>query len=86
MKRILLLVFALWLSLPNPAAVSMLPAHQPTAQQAEDTKTETVYITKTGKKYHRNGCRYLSQSKIKTTVKEAQANGYTPCKICRPPE
>jgi hypothetical protein len=54
-------------------------------QQTEDPKTTTVYITRTGKKYHRAGCRYLSHSQIKTTLAEAKANGYTPCKVCNPP-
>ena len=60
-------------------------AQLPTVQTAQDPQSVTVYITKTGKKYHRDGCRYLSQSKIKTTLKDAKANGYTPCKVCRPP-
>ena len=86
MKRILLLLLALGLSWPNFGAVSILPAQQPAAQLSEDSKTETVYITRTGERYHRDGCRYLSEKKIKTTVKEARASGYTPCKVCRPPE
>ena len=52
------------------------------AAAADDT---VVYITKTGKKYHRSSCRYLSKSKIKTTLKKARAQGYTPCKVCKPP-
>ena len=86
MKRILLLLLAVCFIWPSPGVVSILPAQQPAAQLSEDATTETVYITRTGKRYHRDGCRHLSQNKIKTTVKEAQANGYTPCKVCRPPE
>jgi hypothetical protein len=86
MKRILLLLLALWLSWPSTGVVSILLAQQPATQLSEDAKAETVYITRTGKRYHRDGCRYLSQKKIRTTVKKAQANGYTPCKVCRPPE
>lgn len=44
-----------------------------------------VYITATGSKYHRDGCRYLSQSRIAVTLEEAKARGYTPCSVCRPP-
>ena len=44
-----------------------------------------VYITETGTKYHRNGCRYLSQSKIPITLGEAKRKGYTPCSVCNPP-
>jgi hypothetical protein len=45
----------------------------------------TVYITKTGEKYHRSGCRYLSASKIAISLADAKARGYTPCSVCDPP-
>ena len=44
-----------------------------------------VYITETGTKYHRDGCRYLSHSKIAIYLSEAKAQGYTPCSVCNPP-
>lgn len=47
--------------------------------------TTYVYITNTGKKYHRSGCRYLKKSKIKKTLKWAKSHGYTACKVCKPP-
>ncbi len=50
----------------------------------EDNAQETVYITRTGTKYHRDGCRYLSKSKIPISLKEAVAS-YGPCGICNPP-
>src|SRR5271154_613347 len=46
---------------------------------------QTVYVTKTGKKYHTTNCRYLRQSKIETTLAEAIASGYTACSVCDPP-
>jgi hypothetical protein len=45
-----------------------------------------VYITDTGAKYHKDGCRYLRKSKIKTTLQQAKADGYTACKVCKPPK
>ena len=45
----------------------------------------TVYITRTGKKYHRLGCRYLRKSCIPISLTEAKRRGYTPCKVCKPP-
>jgi micrococcal nuclease len=51
---------------------------------AADKKEETVYITKTGKKYHRSTCGHLKQSKIAVTRKQAQEMGLTPCKHCNP--
>lgn len=44
-----------------------------------------VYITKTGKKYHVQGCSYL-KSCIEVTLKEAKAKGLTPCSRCNPPQ
>jgi len=45
----------------------------------------TVYITRTGEKYHRGSCGYLSQSKIAISLADAKARGYGPCSVCRPP-
>lgn len=48
------------------------------------TKTKTVYITKTGTKYHSNGCSYLSSSKISISLDDAISKGFTPCSKCKP--
>jgi len=44
----------------------------------------TVYITKTGTKYHRDGCKYLSKSKIAISLEQAKKS-YGPCSVCKPP-
>lgn len=46
---------------------------------------QTVYITKTGTKYHNDGCRYLSQSKIQIDLASAISKGYGACSVCKPP-
>ena len=46
---------------------------------------QTVYITKTGSKYHSGGCRYLSRSCIPISLSEAKSDGYDPCSVCDPP-
>lgn len=51
-----------------------------------EKKDITVYITKTGSKYHREGCRYLTKSCIPISLEDAKARGYTPCSVCGPPE
>jgi hypothetical protein len=43
-------------------------------------KTKTVYITKTGKKYHAKKCGKGKYTK--TTLAEAKKAGLTPCKKC----
>lgn len=49
---------------------------------ASDTQSVTVYVTRTGEKYHRSGCRYLSNSKIPISLSNARASGYTACSVC----
>lgn len=48
------------------------------------TLAQTVYVTRTGAKYHRGTCRYLHSSKIPTTLANAKES-YTACSVCRPP-
>jgi micrococcal nuclease len=38
---------------------------------AEESEELTVYVTRTGSKYHREGCRYLARSMIPISLKEA---------------
>ncbi len=55
-------------------------------KSSANTDGSIVYITETGKKYHVADCPYLSQGKIKTTLKEAKDEGLSPCSKCNPPE
>ena len=50
-----------------------------------DLEGVTVYITKTGEKYHRGTCSSLSKSKIPVSLSSAVARGYEPCSVCDPP-
>ena len=52
-----------------------------TSSQAEP-QSVTVYITRTGEKYHRWGCQYLRQSQIAISLDDAEARGYTACSRC----
>ena len=45
----------------------------------------TVYVTNSGKKYHREGCRRLKKSKIPMSLSDARDAGYGPCSKCNPP-
>lgn len=62
-----------------------LPPDGDSSLQSASQPDDTVYITKTGNKYHRDGCRYLSESKIPISLEEAISSGYTPCNVCKPP-
>lgn len=62
-------------------AMSLVAASPPPTSSADD---EIVYVTKTGKCYHREGCRSLRSSMIPMRLEEAAAR-YAPCGICKPP-
>jgi competence protein ComEC len=57
-----------------------------TTLAAKSDSQVTVYITKTGEKYHMGSCRYLKKSKIAVTLKEVKEQGYDACSVCDPPE
>jgi len=69
-------------ALPHRAPALTTPVVSAAVQQ--DPQTITVYVTRTGKLYHRDGCRYLRQSKIPMSLAEA-AQRYGPCSVCKPP-
>lgn len=82
MKRLLLFAWLLSCVLLGSGGMPVeSPANRINLSQNRET---VVYITKTGEKYHKDGCRYLRQSKIKTTKKEAVKKGYGACKVCKP--
>lgn len=41
-----------------------------------------IYITDTGKKYHKTGCQYLDHSAHPIKLSDAEKQGYTPCSRC----
>lgn len=45
---------------------------------------QTVYVTKTGTKYHKESCHYLRQSKYPISLKDAKGKAYESCKVCKP--
>lgn len=81
MKRLLLITLML---VAFPVLAGPVTAHACTS--LEHPLSETVYVTKTGEKYHRSGCSYLSHSKRAIELSEAKAAGYTPCSRCKPPK
>ena len=61
-----------------------VPDPVPDAQHQQDSGSGvTVYITKSGSKYHSRWCQYLSDSRIPISLSAAKARGYEPCKVCR---
>lgn len=58
-------------------------SQQNTPYESTLPKTSTVYVTKTGKKYHKKGCHHLKSS-IPISIDDAHSMGYDPCKVCCP--
>ena len=67
---------------PPPVAQPIAqPVVQPIAQTASN---DIVYRTNTGRMYHREGCRSLSQSQIPISRSDAIRRGLTACSVCNP--
>jgi hypothetical protein len=48
------------------------------------SSAQSVFITRTGVKYHEGSCEHLHSSMIPITLSEALKRGYTACNVCRP--
>jgi micrococcal nuclease len=68
----------LWGGTTDAAAVPVVDTAKDRADPAQ-----LVYLTRTGTKYHREGCRYLARSQIPIALKDAVR--YEPCSVCKPP-
>lgn len=52
---------------------------------ATEQTTEQVYITSTGKKYHRSNCRYVKGKDNIAVIDKKQADKtHSPCSVCNP--
>jgi len=70
-------------SLASTAASTALEVSA-AAESSTTEAVQTVYVTYSGGKYHRDGCRYLSKSRIPISLDDAYAR-YAPCSVCNPP-
>ena len=62
------------------------PVVTPAPIPKQTNQSTTVYGTRTGSKYHSDGCRSLSKSKIQMSLSDAKSSGLTACSICKPPQ
>ena len=69
---------------PPQQVVPVSPAVQPETQATN--QEAMVYVTPTGKKYHLVGCKTIKKSSTAIPLSQAKAEGYTPCKVCNPPQ
>lgn len=74
--RVALLLIALAVT---GAPLGLAPA---VSQMQVESRDCVVYVTRTGERYHIDGCRYLRQSRIPLSRSDARSRGYTPCRVC----
>lgn len=65
----------------KPARVVPEPEPEPVVSA---TRGDTVYVTKSGSKYHREGCRHLGDDGGRAMERELARKSFEPCKVCRP--
>ena len=72
---------------PRSKTAASEGSSQSTAKKPTPTDADQiiVYVTKSGKKYHREDCYHLRKSATPITLAEAIAKGYQPCSHCDPP-
>ena len=83
MRRVALLILALVLA----GALCSCGGGSSTGKTTEGKvvdRSDTVYVTENGKKYHNDGCRFLDKSQKPMRKEEAIKAGYGPCDVCKP--
>lgn len=76
MKRLIILIFA-------GLMISVISLAQEKVTETENDIT--VYITKSGAKYHKSTCNYLKGGGIPKKLSEVKGT-HTPCSVCKPNE
>lgn len=76
---LLVQVWEKWPSNPSKPVGILSGSPPPVSTPTSVPAAETVYITRTGSKYHRSTCQY---AKIPISLSEAKAQHYEPCKLC----
>jgi hypothetical protein len=79
-KFLLIALAALSISVSAPAA----PFQSKPKHKKVQVKDYIVYVTRTGAKYHLDGCQYLRRSQYEMSKREAVNQGYTACSRCNP--
>lgn len=70
---------------PQTATRPEAPKHeqkQPVQQEEFKDEERVVYITPTGEKYHKKGCRTIKGDCTEISINDAIARGYTACGVC----
>jgi hypothetical protein len=78
-------LYAVWIDLDtiNQQAASQVIQQRQNVERSQNV-SYTVYIGRSGSKYHRANCRTLRNGSTAIGVNIAKGRGYTACKICNP--
>jgi hypothetical protein len=78
-------LYAVWIDLDtlNQQATSQMIQQKQNSESSQNVGY-TVYIGRSGSKYHRANCRTLRNGSTAIGVNIAKGRGYTACKICNP--
>lgn len=68
--------------IPTPVPTAPSAANNSAEASSNTNKTTTVYIGKTGTKYHKQSCSTLKGKGIPISIEEAREQGRQPCKVC----
>lgn len=69
----------------EPSEPSTRPSEASGGAPAANSET-TVYVTKSGSRYHRKDCQHVRGGSSAIPLGEAKSRGLKPCQRCRPPE
>jgi len=70
----------------SPQPTTTAKTVSPTPTPVTSSQNITVYVGKTGTKYHYQDCRTLKDAKIPMSINEAKSKGRTACGVCKPPQ
>ena len=67
------------------AAAQQSQQNSSASQGSQAQHSDVVYVTRTGKSYHRSSCRSTSGKSVTSMSRSAaEAAGYSPCRNCKP--
>jgi len=70
---------------PTPSAGGMLAVPAPAASPGAASKQpQVVWVSRSGNKFHRQGCSKLGRNPSPMPVDKAKEAGYSPCLMCNP--
>lgn len=65
-----------------PTAPHAPATDAPTSDAGGELESGTVYVTRTGERYHQATCPHLRESRMSMGLTEARAQGLKPCQAC----